>query len=83
MRNEHDPEATYHWVKQAQERGLATPLSTLLDMVEPFAPVLAQALWIIQPMTRAVGGQTMVSDLARALDSPEELASLRQLLDSD
>jgi hypothetical protein len=71
------------WIKNLKARGLAAPLSTALDLLEPLGPVGAQILWIAQPLSALVGASGWVGGLAEALEYPEGIAQLRQRLDEE
>ena len=73
--------AEQDWVQQAKARGLAVPLRVLLDALEPLGPVGAQLLYIAQPAASLWGGAQMVGHIAAALEQPEGVEHLRQLLD--
>lgn len=72
------------WVAEIRQRGWHTTLLTLLDMVEPVAPIIAQGLWVGQPLADRWGApwhRHAWQDIADALESPTACATLRQHLD--
>lgn len=83
MNDERNSGEPYPWIASIRARGLQGALQTFLDVAEPLAPLMTQLLWVLQPTARLFGGAALVDDLARALESPEELATIRQLLDDD
>lgn len=83
MQPERDDDAIYQWVETAHARGMAAPLGLLLDAVAPIAPLFAQAFWVAEPTARVFGLHIIFKELATALETPEELARLRQLLGRD
>jgi hypothetical protein len=74
---------TYEWLHRARANGWDSAISLFLDVAQPFAPLLAQLLWVGQPLAGVFGQHKMIETLATALDDPAELAKLRQLLDDD
>jgi hypothetical protein len=73
----------YEWLHRAKANGWAGAVSLLLDVAQPLAPLLAQLLWIGQPLANAFGQHSLINTLANALDDPAELAQLRHLLDDE
>ena len=70
----------YSWLEAVRTRKLTGVILWALDILEPFAPLSAQLLYIAQPMFGIFGGRQVVGDIARALEQPEGLAHLRQVL---
>ncbi|MCA9913538.1 MAG: hypothetical protein KC496_09325 [Anaerolineae bacterium] len=68
------------WIAAAQRRGLGAFLLSALDVAEPIAPVLAQALWVMQPTVGLFGGASALAQLAETLEAPDGVAQLRQQL---
>ncbi len=71
------------WIAAAKQRGGAPFLLTLLDTIEPLAPVLAQGLLVAEPWTnwwRRDGGLRELADL---LEEPEGFKTLRRQLADD
>lgn len=62
-------------------RGWQDASRTLLDVVEPIAPLVSQFLWVVQPISSIVEAQDFVGSLAKTLDSPDGIDRLRQELD--
>ena len=69
------------WIQRAKAQGWQDTLHTLLDIVEPIGPLAAQVLWVIQPVSRVLGADRAIHDLANALEEPEGIEQLRQRLD--
>ena len=63
--------------------GYAPAALTLLDVIQPIAPALAQGLYVAQPLARLWDGADALGDLAEALEEPEGLAQLRSRLRHD
>ncbi len=74
-------DAENDWIHEAKARGLGRTLSVLLDVIEPFGPLGAQILWVVQPVSRLVGMGTAVGELANALEQPGGVEELRRQLD--
>ena len=68
------------WIELAKRRGGAPFLLTLLDAVEPLAPVLAQALLVAQPLANLWPGGEDLRELADLLEAPDGLRELRSRL---
>ena len=75
--------AEQDWIQQVKARGLATPLRVLLDVLEPLGPVGAQLLYVAQPAASLWGGASLVGHIASALEQPDGVELVRQLLDDD
>lgn len=72
------------WLKAIHARGWDDALSTALDALEPLGPLGAQALYVMQPFVRVLGGslwQEAAAGIAAALETPEGIAALRAYLD--
>lgn len=76
--NEHYPSTD--WIETVKRRGQAPVLLTLLDVIEPIAPLLAQGLWAAQPLSGLWQGRQTVQELAEWLEAPDGIARLRQHL---
>ena len=76
--NERYPSAD--WIETVKRRGQAPVLLTLLDVIEPIAPLLAQGLWAAQPLSGLWQGRRTVQEMAECLETPEGIARLRQRL---
>ncbi|GAB5493958.1 MAG: hypothetical protein Phog2KO_41730 [Phototrophicaceae bacterium] len=61
-------------------RGWQDATSSVLDIIEPIAPILSQFLWVVQPISTVLDADTIVSELAETLDTPQGIESLRQQL---
>lgn len=53
---------------------------TLLDVIEPVAPLAAQVLWVMQPTASLFGEQALVAFLAQTLEDPAGISQLRAAL---
>ena len=67
------------WLDALRARGWTGGLTTALDIVEPFGPLVAQVLWVVQPISGVFGGRAAIRDLAHALEDPEGIERLRQI----
>lgn len=54
---------------------------TVLDVVEPLAPVIAGMLRVLQPAAAVVQRQQLIGTVARLLEDPEDLATFRRSLE--
>ena len=68
------------WIVAAKRRGQAPFLLTLLDAIEPLAPVLAQGLLVAQPLANLWRGGDAARELADLLEEPHGLNELRRQL---
>ena len=68
------------WVETARRRGSAPLLLSLLDAIEPIAPVLAQGLLVMEPLALLWGGGGALRALSEQLEEPGGLEALRQQL---
>jgi hypothetical protein len=71
------------WIAAVKERGFGHSMQTMLDVLEPVAPLAAQFLWVLQPFAGLFGARNAVHDLAHLLDTPDGVATLRQQLHDD
>ncbi len=71
------------WARQLQARGWGSSLSIALDVVEPLAPLLAQGVWVAQPVLGLWLKRELLADLAHTLETPGELERVRQALDDN
>jgi hypothetical protein len=71
----------HSWIQQIRARGLEDVFGTALDVLEPFGPLGAQALWIAQPVLGLFVAREALGDLARALEEPGGVERLRQQLE--
>ena len=74
---------TSDWIETAKQRGYGDILHILLDTIEPIAPVIAQGLWVVQPLAGLWNGTGGVQSLAQLLETPEGIAQIRQRLADD
>lgn len=79
----HNRKHRLSWVQQAKDRQLDGVLVTMLDVLEPIAPLASQALYVFQPVAGIFGGQTVVRDIADALDTPDGVQALRDELENN
>ena len=77
---EKDKHNEHAWLMAAKERGFGNTIHTMLDVLEPIAPLAAQLLWVIQPVAGLFGARNAIRDLAATLDMPDGVESLRQQL---
>jgi hypothetical protein len=70
----------HHHVQRLKRHLPASLLETLLDVLEPVAPLAAQCLWVMQPTARLFGEQDFTAFLAYTLEDPAEMARLRAAL---
>ncbi len=68
------------WLERAKQRGQAPFLLTLLDAIEPAAPVLAQGLLVAQPLANLWGEGLALRELAHLLEEPDGIRQLRRQL---
>lgn len=68
------------WIDKLKVRGGAPYVLLTLDVIEPIAPVLAQGLWMAQPLAGLWNGRQDVRDLAELLEAPDGIARLRRRL---
>lgn len=76
--------AEYEWIEKIRARGWGDALSTALDILEPLGPLGAQLLWVAQPAAHWIGGWgATLSELALALEDPDGIERLREMLEQD
>ncbi len=66
----------------AKDRGAAPCLLSLLDALEPAAPILASTLLVAQPLANLWRAGDACRELADLLDSPAGTQQLRSLLEN-
>jgi len=71
------------WIETVKQRGYGDIFHILLDTIEPIAPIVAQGLWVFQPLAGLWNGTQGVQSLAQLLETPEGIAELRQRLVED
>ena len=71
------------WIDKLKVRGGASYALLTLDVIEPIAPVLAQGLWMAQPLAGLWNGRQDIRDLAELLEAPDGIARLRRRLADD
>jgi len=79
--NKDDPMRT--WIEGIKGRGWQGAAQSILDVIEPIAPLVAQVLLVFQPISGVMGGDKVVTTLVEALHTPEGIAQLRQQLSDD
>jgi hypothetical protein len=83
MKNyEHEPEH-YTWINNLKKRGMGGVLRAALNALEPLGPMGAQMVYILQPAMGLFGGWSAAGDIAKALETPGGLDTLRHLLDEE
>lgn len=80
MVNKPETEQNLDWVRQARAHGLGGLLAVVLDVIEPFAPLLAQGLWVFQPIARIFGQHDVLGAMAQTLDEPDGVTRIRDEL---
>lgn len=75
------PEDGHDWILAARTRGWGDILRAAIDALEPLGPLGAQLIWVSQPLLGLVVGRGLLAGLAAALETPDELAALRETLD--
>lgn len=71
---------TPDWLDRAKQNGYDQWVLVFLDAIEPIAPIIAQGLWVVQPLSGLWGGASSVQHLAETLESPDGIDHLRQRL---
>lgn len=71
------------WIQDIKARGLAGWLAASLEIFEPFAPLGAQVVWVLQPVLGLMVDRDRVAAAARWLEEPGELELVRQWLEDD
>jgi hypothetical protein len=72
------------WVAEVRSRGWGYGVLSLLDVIEPVAPLAASALWVCQPLAHLFGLGPVIARVARDLEQPHGPESIRQrLMQSD
>lgn len=74
---------TSDWIETVKQRGYGDIVHILLDTIEPIAPIVAQGLWMVQPLAGIWNGTHGIQSLAHMLETPEGIAELRQRLADD
>lgn len=55
----------------------------LLDIAEPFTPLIGQALWVLQPSLGLVMDRQRVGEWAKRMENPEAMTQLRNTILGD
>ena len=71
------------WIDRAKQRGYGQVIEVLLDAIAPIAPIIAQGLWIVQPLAGLWGQSNALQRLAETLEDPDGVTQLRQRLSDD
>lgn len=74
------PRMEQDWITQVKLRGITNAVNIALDVLEPFGPLAAQMLFVMQPTLGIFGLKSAVEDIAQALDQPGGIEALRQRL---
>ena len=67
-------------IQAVKARGWQDATRTILDVVEPVAPLISQLLWVFQPISNLIGARDIVGELAEVLDKPGGIDHLRKQL---
>jgi len=73
----------HDWIAQIKAHGLGGALDVLLDVLEPFSPLGAQILWIIQPVSGLWGRQETIGQIAERLEEPDGIGRLRRYIEEN
>ena len=68
-------------INAVKSRGWQNASRTVLDVIEPIAPLVSQLLWVLQPISNVIGARDTIGELAETLDTPEGIEHLRNQLD--
>jgi hypothetical protein len=68
------------WVGQIRARGWVGVICTVLDMIEPIAPLAAQLLYVGHPVSRIIARDFPLEALADALETADGVSKLRKRL---
>jgi hypothetical protein len=68
------------WVEEVRSRGWGDGVLSLLDVIEPVAPLAANALWVCQPVAHLFGMGPVIARVARDLEQLHGTESIRQRL---
>lgn len=68
-------------IQLVKTRGWQDASQTVLDVIEPVAPLISGLLWVAQPVSTVFGARAIVGELAETLDSPDGIARLREQLE--
>jgi hypothetical protein len=71
------------WIDKAKKRGYGQVTYLLLDVIEPIAPLVAQGLWVVQPLAGLWGAGNALQILAETLESPDGVKQLQHRLSDD
>lgn len=71
------------WITRAKQRGWGGWLLVLIDVLEPFAPLIGQSLFVAAPLFSPLGARQHVEQLGHLLDDPAGLAYIRAHLEDD
>ncbi|MFN8375825.1 MAG: hypothetical protein U0694_23505 [Anaerolineae bacterium] len=70
----------YAWLRTIKAHGWENIFSAVLDVLEPFGALGAQALWVLQPALSILVSREALGSIAQALEEPDELQRLREEL---
>lgn len=65
-----------------ESRGWTGLARTVIDVFDPFAPLLAPLCWVVQPFGNLFGARITLGRLGKVLDDPSALATLRTRLNT-
>lgn len=71
------------WIARIKARGWDNALRVALDAFAPLGPLGAQLLWVAQPVSGLFGAGEALGKMAEALEAPDGVERLRQLLDQE
>jgi hypothetical protein len=71
------------WLRAWQGKASGDWLALALDTLEPLAPLSAQLMWVAQPALGWALEPQQWQSLARALETPEGIETIRRLLRED
>lgn len=72
-----------NWSDQLKRIGIANLAASLLQASRPLAPILAQLLYIADPLFPATKGSNSLSNLGASLEDSEQVNTLIQKLQSE
>jgi hypothetical protein len=75
-----DPSQLPDWLNRAKAQGWGGPLLTLLDVLEPAAPLIAQMLYLSTPAAGLFGQRSVWMQLAQTLEEADGVSKLRTVL---
>lgn len=70
------------WIAELHARGLARIALSVLEVLEPFGPLGAQALYVGGPLAGLFGWKVQAEALAGMLEAPDGIERLRGWLET-